>query len=72
MPRGFMDDLEGKVVGKKVHEGGFGTIYFPLICTSDVICSSSVGSYKANIIASIILIEGSIIEAAYNERERIL
>ena len=22
MPRGFMDDLEGKVVGEKVHEGG--------------------------------------------------
>ena len=23
MPRGLMDDLEGKVVGEKVHEGGF-------------------------------------------------
>ena len=23
MPRGFMDDLEGKVVDEKVHEGGF-------------------------------------------------
>ena len=22
MPRGFMDDLEGKVVGEEVHEGG--------------------------------------------------
>ena len=22
MPRGFMDDFEGKVVGEKVHEGG--------------------------------------------------
>ena len=24
MPRGFMDDLEGKVIGEEVHEGGFG------------------------------------------------
>ena len=24
MPRGFMDDLEGEVIGKKVHEGGLG------------------------------------------------
>ena len=24
MPRGFMDDLEGEVVGEEVHEGGFG------------------------------------------------
>ena len=23
MPRGLMDDLEGKVIGKEVHEGGF-------------------------------------------------
>ena len=23
MPRGFMDDLEGKVIGEEVHEGGF-------------------------------------------------
>ena len=23
MPRGFMDDLEGEVIGEKVHEGGF-------------------------------------------------
>ena len=24
MPRGFMDNLEGEVVGEKVHEGGLG------------------------------------------------
>ena len=24
MPRGFIDDLEGKVVGEKVHEGALG------------------------------------------------
>ncbi len=24
MPRGFMDDLEGKVVGENVHKGGLG------------------------------------------------
>ena len=23
MPRGFMDDLEGEVIGEEVHEGGF-------------------------------------------------
>ena len=23
MPRGFMDDLEGKVIGEEVHEGSF-------------------------------------------------
>ena len=23
MPRGFMDDLEGEVIGEKVHKGGF-------------------------------------------------
>ena len=23
MPRGFMDDLEGEVIDKEVHEGGF-------------------------------------------------
>ena len=23
MPRGFMDDLEGDVIGEEVHEGGF-------------------------------------------------
>ena len=28
MPRGFMDDLEGKVVGEKVHEGGLGEDIF--------------------------------------------
>ena len=28
MPRGFMDDLEGEVVGKKVHEGGLGDDIF--------------------------------------------
>ncbi len=24
MPRGFMDDLEGEVIGEEVHEGGLG------------------------------------------------
>ena len=24
MPRGFMDDFEGEVIGEEVHEGGFG------------------------------------------------
>ena len=28
MPRGFMDDLEGKVIGEKVHEGGLGENIF--------------------------------------------
>jgi hypothetical protein len=26
MPRGLMDDLEGEVIGKEVHEGGFGEV----------------------------------------------
>ena len=28
MPRGFMDDLEGKVIGEEVHEGGLGEDIF--------------------------------------------
>ena len=28
MPRGFMDYLEGKVIGEKVHEGGLGEDIF--------------------------------------------
>ena len=28
MPRGFMDDFEGKVVGEEVHEGGLGEDIF--------------------------------------------
>ena len=28
MPRGFMDDLEGEVVGEEVHEGGLGEDIF--------------------------------------------
>ena len=28
MPRGFMDDLEGEVVGEDVHEGGLGEDIF--------------------------------------------
>ena len=31
MPRGFMDDLKGKVIGEEVHEGGLGEDIFPLI-----------------------------------------
>ena len=28
MPRGLMDDLEGEVIGEKVHEGAFGEDIF--------------------------------------------
>ena len=28
MPRGFMDDLEGEVIGEIVHEGGLGEDIF--------------------------------------------
>ena len=28
MPRGFMDDLEGEVIGEEVHEGGLGEDIF--------------------------------------------
>ena len=28
MPRGFLDDLEGEVVGEEVHEGGLGENVF--------------------------------------------
>ena len=28
MPRGFMDDLEGKVIGEEVYEGGLGENIF--------------------------------------------
>ena len=28
MPRGFMDDLEGEVIGEEVHEGALGDYIF--------------------------------------------
>ena len=37
MPRGFMDDLEGKVVGEEVHEGGFGEDIF----SADLYCEDA-------------------------------
>ena len=37
MPRGFMDDLEGKVAGEEVHEGGLGEDIF----SADLDCEDS-------------------------------
>ena len=37
MPRGFMDDLEGKVIGEKVHEGGLGED----ILSADLYCEDA-------------------------------
>jgi len=37
MPRGFMDDLEGEVVGEKVHEGGLGEDIF----SADLYCEDA-------------------------------
>ena len=37
MPRGFMDDFEGKVVGEKVHEGGLGEDIF----SDDLYCEDA-------------------------------
>ena len=34
MPRGFMDDLEGEVVGEGIHEGGLGDDIF----SADLYC----------------------------------
>ena len=37
MPRGFMDDLEGKVVGEEVYEGGLGEDIF----SADLYCKDA-------------------------------
>ena len=37
MPRGFMDDLEDKVVGEKVHEGGL----WENIFSADLYCEDA-------------------------------
>ena len=37
MPRGFMDNLEGEVVGEKVHEGAFGQDIF----SADLYCEDA-------------------------------
>ena len=37
MPRGLMDDLEGKVVGEEVHEGGLWEDIF----SADLYCEDS-------------------------------
>ena len=38
MPRGFMDDLEGKVIGEEVHEGCLGEdIFFADLCCEDAL-----------------------------------
>ena len=34
MPRGFMDGLEGKVIGEEIHEGGLGEDIF----SADLYC----------------------------------
>ena len=37
MPRGFMDDLEGEVIGEEVYEGGFGEDIF----SADLYCEDA-------------------------------
>ena len=37
MPRGFMDDLEGEVIGEKAHEGGLGEDIF----SADLYCEDA-------------------------------
>ena len=47
MPRGFMDDLEGEVIGEKVHEGALGEDIFPADADGVDVLLLNVGQHHA-------------------------
>ena len=46
MPRRLVDDLEGKVVGEKVHEGGFGEDIFSADLNGEDALLPNIGEHR--------------------------
>ena len=51
MPRGFMDDLEGEVIGEKVHEGGLGEDIFSADLDGEDALLTNIGEHCVRCIA---------------------
>ena len=51
MPRGFMDDLEGEVIGEEIHEGGFGEDIFSADLNCEDALLTNIGEHRVRRIA---------------------
>ena len=52
MPRGFMDDLEGKVVGEEIHKGGLGEDIFSADLNCEDALLLNVGQHHASAVTN--------------------